>query len=76
MLRSSGTAAGDYRATHYNGVDDHSIYRWENPATGRTAIVAELFEGTFRIKRPGLFFGLLQAFPHDDLLRHHSADRK
>jgi len=76
MLRSSGTTAGNYRATHYSDVDDHSIYRWENPATGRTAIVAELFEGTFRIKRPDLFSALLKAFPHDDLLLRHAADLK
>lgn len=76
MLRSSGTTAGDYRATHYNGVDPASIYRWENPATGRTTIVAELSDGSFRIKMPGLFPGLLNAFPHDDLLLRHAADLK
>lgn len=69
MLRSSGTTIGSFRATHYNGTDDHSAYRWENPETGRTTIVAELFEGTFRVKRPDLIAGLLQAFPHDETLK-------
>ena len=76
MLRSSGAAAGDYRVTHYNGTDPHSVYRWESPETGRTTIVSELFEGTFRITRPDLFSGLLKAFPHDDLLLRHAADSK
>lgn len=68
--------ADEYRSTHYNGVDPASIYRWEYPATGRTTIVAELLEGTFRIKRPDLYPGLLSAFPHDDLLLRHAAELK
>ena len=74
MLRSSVTSAGDFRVTHYSGTDPSSIYRWTNPKTGRATMIAELFDGRFKVKRPDLFPGLVAAFPHDDLLKRHQAE--